>query len=364
MPKLIPSLNGLRGLSILFVLIAHIQIMSFHLPDGPGGQIGVNIFFVISGFLITYLLLKEEAATGTISLKNFFIRRSLRIFPVFYFMLLVYAVLQLLGVLHIGIGSWLSSITYTKYFFMEGAGDWETGHVWSLSVEEHFYLLWPFIFVYLPRFRQVFAIAVIVAVPLLRLFTDVSVMHLFTRADALMWGCLFALHHKRIFERTASIPRLVRTLPFLGLLFCLLSKKLLVFPGMDPAFHDHFILSLFGSFGMLTNIFIGFIVIISISSNNNLYFVFLNSGPMNFIGKLSYSIYLWQQLFFSKNIGIFASFPLNLLCLLLVATASYYWIEKPFFRWKDRLQFKLVPKVTHASGPSIPEQAAISLKPL
>ncbi len=111
MPKLIPSLNGLRGLSILFVLIAHIQIMSFHLPDGPGGQIGVNIFFVISGFLITYLLLKEEAATGTISLKNFFIRRSLRIFPAFYFLLLVYGVLQLFSVLHISAGSWLSSIT-------------------------------------------------------------------------------------------------------------------------------------------------------------------------------------------------------------------------------------------------------------
>ena len=352
MPKLIPSLNGLRALSILFVLIAHVQIMNFHLPNGPGGQVGVNIFFVISGFLITYLLLKEEAANGFISLKSFFIRRSLRIFPVFYFLLLVYFILQLAGVLHIGMSSWVSSLTYTKYFFAKGQDDWETGHVWSLCVEEHFYLLWPFIFTRFKPYRHVFAIAVVAIIPLVRLLTSVDIMHLFTRADALMWGCLFALYHQQAL-RLITNNKWLAIMPFAGLLFCLASKK--VIPGSHTLWGEHFILAFFGSFGLVTNVCIGLVILVSITYKNNLYFAFLNSRPMDYLGRLSYSIYLWQQLFFSKSIGIFAQFPFNLLCLLLASICSYYFIEKPFLRLKDRFHSKKkVFSTVTANGEFVP----------
>lgn len=349
MPKLIPSLNGLRALSIFCVLIAHIQIMNLQLPDGPGGQIGVTVFFVISGFLITLLLAKEESSTGTISLKKFYLRRSLRLFPVFYVLLLVYFILQLSGIIYMEAGSWLSSITYTKYLFSQNEHDWETGHIWSLSAEEHFYLVWPLVFVYLKKFRQFFAIAVIAVVPFVRLLTNVPVMHLFTRADAMMWGCLFALNYTRIVQFVKARSTAVLLLPFAMVLFCLASKKLIAIP--DPQLRNHFVLAFFGSFGTITNVGIAFIVVISVNCQHNLYFRFLNSSSMNYIGKLSYSIYLWQQLFFSPNVKPFSNLPLNLLCIAIVSVASYQFVEKPFLKLKDKFGRKkvLVPALHEQS---------------
>ncbi len=339
MKKQIPSLNGLRALSILLVLIAHVQIMNFHLPNGPGGQIGVNIFFIISGFLITYLLLKEENATHNISLKDFYIRRSLRIFPVFYFMLFVYFILQLFGILHIGLSSWLSSLTYTKFFFAKKQDDWETGHFWSLSVEENFYLIWPFVFAYLKKYRAFFAFAIFLIVPFVRLYTDVSVMHLFTRADALMAGCILALYYNRVIKFVLTKPLIVLLTPFATLMFCLLSKK--IFLGYHTNFMNHFILAFLGSFGTLTNLSMVVIIVISINFTDNLYFKFLNSRLLNYIGKLSYSLYLWQALFFSRHMGFLAHFPVNMLFIALIALLSYNLIEKPFLKLKDKFTAKI-----------------------
>jgi peptidoglycan/LPS O-acetylase OafA/YrhL len=336
MTNKIPSLNGLRAISIFAVLITHVQLVSFKMPNGPGGQLGVNIFFVISGFLITLLLLKEENSTGTISLRNFFIRRSLRIFPVFFFLLLIYFLLQLAGILDISTKAWLSSVTYTKYFFLRGENkqDLVTMHFWSLSVEEHFYLIWPVIFLYLKEKRKLFALAVIIVVPLVRLLSDVSVMHLFTRADALMWGCLFAMYNEKITEFITTKSVTVLLLAFVVLALCLLSKKFSHTETGD--FKNHFVPAFLGSFGAITNICIGVIVIISITFRNNIYFAFLNSRFMNYAGILSYSIYMWQQLFFSESISPLSNFPLNLFLILIVSAASYNFIEKPFLKLKDR----------------------------
>jgi peptidoglycan/LPS O-acetylase OafA/YrhL len=332
MSKLIPSLNGLRALSIIAVLFSHAQERTFHLPFSYGGPIGVNIFFVISGFLITLLLIKEEETNGTISLKDFFIRRSLRIFPVYFLLLLVYFLLQNLHILSIPQTSWISSLTYTRYFFK---GEWETGHLWSLSVEEHFYLVWPFVFVYLTNKRVFFAWAVVLIVPLVRLFSEIAFMnHMFTRGDALMWGCLFAIYYKPLSEFIKNKHTILLFVPFATLLFCLAIKKTL-HVGNDSALH-YIIQAYAGSYGMLTNISVGFIILISIKFKNNLYFSFLNSKAMNYLGMLSYSIYIWQQLFFSNQIGIFSSFPYNICLIFMVAMFSYHFIEKPFLRLKPR----------------------------
>lgn len=332
MKKLIPSLNGLRALSIIGVLISHIQLKSLNMGEGVGGQFGVNVFFIISGFLITLLLIEEETKTGTISIKSFFVRRSLRIFPVFYSLLLVYLLLQISGVLVISNWSWFSSITYTKYIFPQGQDDWETGHLWSLSVEEHFYLLWPFIFLYGRSIRKQFTLLVILIVPLVRLFSGFSFMHLFTRADALMIGCLFALYYPQIREFFLNRKYVVTITSLIVLVFCLFSRKILQ-TGYD-GFMYHITLALFGSFGTITNICVASIMVISINFKQNFFFTFLNWAPVDFLGKLSYSIYIWQQLFFSERMGSWSSYPINLVYIFIASICSYYLIEQPFLRLK------------------------------
>jgi peptidoglycan/LPS O-acetylase OafA/YrhL len=339
MKNKIPSLDGLRALSILFVLIGHVQVANLKLHDAPGAQIGVNIFFVISGFLITLLLLKEETKSGTISLKGFYIRRVIRIFPVYYFTLLVYFGLQLLNVFYLTPTSWITSITYTKYFnFNNDPGDWETGHFWSLSVEEHFYLIWPVVFYFLKKYRTHFAIAIIVIVPFVRLFTDISVMHLFTRADSLMWGCLFAIYYEPIVAFVKKRNNLLLISPFVLLAACLVIKRIVTIVFSNVPYLEESIIAFAGSFGTITNICIGFIIVVSINYTNNIWFRFLNTKIMSYTGVLSYSIYIWQQLFFSENMGSLSKFPYNLIYIFITAYLSYNLIELPFLKLKDKLQ--------------------------
>src|SRR5579871_4579551 len=143
--KQLPSLNGLRAISITIVILDHLLRLNLRLstwlslcPLFDGG-LGVNVFFVISGFLITSLLLAEERVTGTISIKNFYIRRIFRIFPAYYFLLLAYAYLAWLGYLNIRPVFWIMLLTYTRYIRI--LGEIYTAHAWSLSVEENFYFL-------------------------------------------------------------------------------------------------------------------------------------------------------------------------------------------------------------------------------
>ena len=157
--KHIPSLNGLRALSILLVIFSHLY-NHHYFNDGDilikyvplwlfNGALGVNIFFIISGFLITTLLKHELEAYGKISLKAFYMRRIIRIFPAYYFLLLVYFILQYFEVVYFDSENWLSSLTYTKQFFP--SGDNESAHLWSLSSEEIFYLVWPLAFIMIKK---------------------------------------------------------------------------------------------------------------------------------------------------------------------------------------------------------------------
>lgn len=363
MKKQIPSLNGLRALSIFLVLYAHgyISVVTFlqhvfsHISPSiadklahtiqtaeiPGGQIGVNIFFVISGYLITLLLVKEEKANGFVSLKLFYIRRTIRIFPVYYFLLLVYFLFQLIGLFSFSSDSWIRSLTYSKDFPLAKGSDWETGHLWSLSVEEHFYLLWPLIFKFLKKNKMTFAILVIVASTTVRLFTDTTHMHLFTRADALMWGCIFGLYNEKIIAFLNGIyakNKYFVVLPFIVMLLAIASKKIFSLLGLYNT--EHIVEAFLGSFGMITDISIAFAIIISINFESNLWFKLLNSPFLEYIGKLSYSIYLWQQIFFSDKVGNLNTFPLNLLMIFVVANLSFYVVEKPLLSLRTKFKAK------------------------
>lgn len=350
MKSYIPSLNGLRAVSILIVILHHMARMNFGEARMPfpidiffDGSLGVNVFFVISGFLITTLLMEEERSTGTISLKGFYIRRTLRIFPAYYFLLLVYFVLQCFSILHFTTRSWLSSVFYYKY--LDGQ-DWESGHFWSLSVEEHFYLLWPMVFFFFKRFRAFFAFGVILLVAFFRynayvhyfpspmLSLDVSI---FQRADAIMIGCMAAMYRDRLAPLADRVRRFAWSPLLIILLIGVLRESWINELNADHKLHLGFVLVPLGigsATGLIPNLLVALLMLVSIPGEGK-WFAFLNLPVMNYIGKLSYSLYLWQQLFFSPRLGQLSHFPLNILLIVICALFSYRFIEKPFLKLKD-----------------------------
>jgi peptidoglycan/LPS O-acetylase OafA/YrhL len=313
------------------------RIKKFSLGTQSGRPDRSYYFFLISGLLITFLLLKEEKKTGTISLRNFFVRRSLRVFPVFYALLLVYFILQSFGVLQINQISWITSLTYTKYFITDAS--WEMGHFWSLSVEEHFYLVWAFVFLYLKPFRTWFAFAVIIACVLLRLTTGINAVHIFTRADAIMVGCLFAIYYDRLVLFIRNQPAILRWATFVVFILCTTCGQHLM-PFISVTYRKHMTLALTGSHGLFTDLSIGLIILISINYTDNLYFKLLNWRPADYLGQISYSIYIWQQLYFSDKIGALSHLPLNIFLIIISAVLSFNFVEKPFLRLKDKFSRK------------------------
>ena len=144
----LPSLDGLRAVSILLVLGWHLndrnRIPGFGYVTYYYGTLGVQIFFVISGFLISWLLLADEAAAGSVSLRSFYARRALRILPVQFAYLAVLALLTLTTALRWSGCEVATALTYTKDIACQ---TWADAHLWSLSVEEQFYLIWPVVLI-------------------------------------------------------------------------------------------------------------------------------------------------------------------------------------------------------------------------
>src|ERR1043165_7467655 len=142
--KRIPSLDGLRAVAILMVCLSRLaQTKGSPLHNFSSfGNLGVRIFFVISGMLITRLLVAEDAHRGAISLRNFYFRRAVRIFPAMWFYMAVMLALRAAGAVSLEPNDNLHAFTYTVNYDQHRS--WYIGHLWSLSVEEQFYLLWPF----------------------------------------------------------------------------------------------------------------------------------------------------------------------------------------------------------------------------
>ena len=195
----LPSLDGLRAIAAFLVVLYHC-----FLPALPGGM-GVLAFFVLSGFLITWLLLKEEERYGKVSLKLFYVRRSLRIFPAFYAYWLLLMGAHVIARKQIAMGQAIASLFYVGNYYQAIVGDPQTGlsHTWSLGVEEQFYLLWPITFLWLKgngrrvRFLLWSIAGVWLYRELLVLVIHAPQQYIYeafdTRADHLMIGCLLAV---------------------------------------------------------------------------------------------------------------------------------------------------------------------------
>lgn len=172
----IPSLDGFRAISILLVLYGHLYGTRGYPSStfgsamqwlGDVAHLGVLVFFIISGFLITWLLMGERAQSGHISLKNFYLRRSLRIFPAMYTLMLALLIATWLGWVQLEGRDFAFAMTYTVNYFPNHP--WQIGHLWSLAIEEQFYLLWPFALLLLRERRALMlALGAIFLGPLVR----------------------------------------------------------------------------------------------------------------------------------------------------------------------------------------------------
>lgn len=334
------SLDGLRAVSILMVLLGHLSgtrgFAWLNFGIGDYAHLGVVVFFVISGFLITTLLMHEYHQHGRISLKLFYARRSIRIFPASYGYLLIIGILWAIGILHLTWSDIVHGITYTMNF--APARSWQVGHLWSLSVEEQFYLLWPFTFAALGQRKgtwtafgvlllgiagRIFNRVVLIGTPLhdLEMFPMV--------ADSLAVGCLLALLREQL-EKRRWYLRLFHPLWSLALLALVLVLNRLM---------AYTVVEIFGI--SIVNIAIAVLVHRSVYLSRSPMGVFLNWRPVVFIGVLSYSLYVWQQLFLNRHSAAWMNaFPQNILLVVVAAMASYFLLEKPFLGLRSRLRAK------------------------
>jgi peptidoglycan/LPS O-acetylase OafA/YrhL len=337
LPSRIPTLDGLRAVSILCVIIGHatderllpsVAHIFVHL-----GNLGVKMFFVISGFLITTLLLKEAQQTGAVSLKKFYIRRSLRIFPAFFVFVFSVLFLSKAGLITLRPGDFLHAITYTMNYHLDRA--WAFNHLWSLSVEEQFYFLWPGVFVLLGSRRAIFgAVFVIIAGPLIRWamfdYFDASATamtrHFQSVADALAAGCLLAGAYNLLGSMT-WYARFSRSLASVVL-------PCMILAGAAAAFRiDPYWFYVPGQ--TLVNLAIFVLVERTIRNPADWIGTVLNFTPVAFVGALSYSLYLWQEIFLDYSAdGLGIGFPSNVVATFFCAILSYYVVEKPFLRMK------------------------------
>jgi peptidoglycan/LPS O-acetylase OafA/YrhL len=341
-PKHIPSLDGIRAVSIALVLLAHVAGTrnAPHFLDHfvQVGNLGVRVFFEISGFLITTLLLRELSTQGRISLPDFFLRRGFRIFPACYCYIAIIGVLALIGVVQLKAGDMLHAVTYTMNYHTDRG--WYLNHLWSLAVEEQFYLIWPLVICLVGWRRSIYvAAAVLFLVPFIRLFMWWEFSPLppaaYTRqfqavADGLATGCLLAacynwLGRNKLYMALLS-SRFFFLIPAVGLTLALMSFRI------HPDLY-------YVAGQSAVNILIALCIDRCVRFPGTLVGRGLNTPPMAFLGALSYSLYLWQEPFLNSHdeSPVLTAFPWNLGIALLAAVASFYLIEKPFLKLKARL---------------------------
>ena len=333
----VPTLDGWRGLAVLGVVFFH----CLHSGLVPGsiwaklaarGQNGVDIFFAISGFLICGKLLQEMRRTGTISLRHFYLRRCFRIMPAVWVYLGALAVLGAVGLLKVESWEFGSTLFFVRNYFPLVSGQF-TAQFWSLGVEEYFYLLWPAAMVILGANVRRIGWAALIAASAVFLWKVVDGAHGWfipfgtsvnsktdTRIDALLWGCLAAVVYPCVRERLSdsTLRRMMWTL--IGIGIAALDLKI---PEVS----------------VIRSVFFPALLICTAACPTSIPGKFLELPLMRWIGRLSYSIYIWQQLCTFPTLDArsplraIEHFPYNMVIIFLLAASSYYLVERPMIRW-------------------------------
>jgi peptidoglycan/LPS O-acetylase OafA/YrhL len=347
--RVISGLDALRALAVGLVLIDHFlltdHVLGLHLKTG---SLGVMIFFVLSGFLITAVLLKEYRRTGGISLSNFYRRRAYRIFPTFYCCWILTTIVDVLA--HQmqwknAAISFFYMMDYGRALAPENVQPWMHMWVsWSLAVEEKFYLLWPLLLLFLLRRPALIRILISIVFgqwtyrAILSLVFHVSQSYVYCtfdmRVDALLVGCLLALLLEK--EETRLLCCAVLRRQWMSLLAPLALLSASIAPPVNPAA------------GLLVWSLEPVLIAVML-----LQFVYwgtvswsiCGSGPVRLAARLSYALYLYHplagkitKLLNLRHLGLDA-----VALTVLMATASYYLVERPFMRMRDQRRSKGVP---------------------
>ncbi|HTE31626.1 MAG TPA: acyltransferase [Chryseolinea sp.] len=349
--RYIRSFDGLRALAIFLVMIFHGTYGLF-----PGGFLGVDLFFVLSGYLITSILYGEYANTGRISFTKFYTRRALRLFPVLIICILLSNLLWSYSVLDLRSDRTVASLA-ALFYFTNLVVDYLCGnmnHLWSLCVEEHFYVIWPlaasfFLFKLTDIKRINFLIVTIICLAIVRglayTFHEQLVFGIFwidpyaftlCRIDSILIGALLFFWISR--RDTNNIPTERHDLLWIFVIFLFFIAF-----GLTVGLSNVYWLK--GGF-LISNLVCAWAVLIAIRNPNH---PLLANKLMRWIGKRSYGIYAYHLPVFyalepfreAHSIGNFVLVTLVRIALsLALAELSYEFIEQPILRYKNRYKVK------------------------
>lgn len=357
MKNYLPTLDGWRAIAIVVVILAHGADSIANLLNSYNffnaehikhlGKEGVNIFFGLSGFLITSRLILEEKTFDYISIKSFYIRRFFRILPAAFLFISIIGILSLFGLINLSLNRWLSTVFFLANY-TSAEINWYLGHFWSLAVEEHFYFLWPFAFLLLAsnNKRVIFIVSLALFIAFWRALdfryqiTGSSAAVFWGRTDIqvdnILWGVAIALAYSD-YQYKKYIDLLLGT--HNSFIFLISILILMVFmPTLNWKIEFFFI--------TVKAIIIPLLILWTTLNNSSVISKMLEIGLIKTIGKLSYSLYLWQQLFLVWNVDkissfmLLQSFPLNLLAAFACAIMSYFLIEKPLINFGHKLAKK------------------------
>lgn len=345
------ALDAVRALAVVAVIGVHT-----HPRLAPGGAIGVDVFFVLSGFLITTLLLQELDRTDRIAFGRFYARRALRLVPALAVVLAAvtaYAVLIAQpSTRHDALREVVAAATYTRNW----TGLWLhtpgplLGHTWSLALEEQFYLLWPLVLTLAlrrPERRRanelglltVFVAAAALATTLRALGVDGWSLLLDQRPDALLLGAATALARRRWGttwrQRAATHHRALGAATAVALVT--LAALAAIVWSLD-AHHPGFPLA-----AAAAALLVATLVVADEGRATTVLHRAMNARPLTTLGRISYGVYLWQLPVLRwvddrlPNRSAALRIPLALVGILAAATLSYVVVERPILRWKDRL---------------------------
>lgn len=344
-----PEIDGLRAISVIGIIIYHSKIYFFGTPFLPGGYLGVDIFFVISGYLITSIILKEIKTKGSFSIVNFYERRFRRILPALIFVFIISLPFAWIFLLPNSFVDFSKSVLYALsfisnfYFYFSGqVYGLENGllkpflHTWSLSVEEQFYILFPFLFFFLKKIKTIIFLLIFISLGLSFYISfenpDLNFYILPCRAWEILLGSFFA--YNKIFIDTKIYNKNRNNFfSFLGFFLIIIS-----FIYADLIFLNFSISRIFSVLGAL--------LIIKYCNDKIFFSKILTNKIAVSIGLISYSLYLWHYPIFAfVRIGKLShNFIDNFLIgslIFLISIFSYLYIEKPF-RDKNLLSFKKI----------------------
>jgi peptidoglycan/LPS O-acetylase OafA/YrhL len=339
--KYIPALDGIRALAILLVLLFHWFPVDHWVNVLPNGPIGVTLFFVLSGYLISNILMGQQAA-GTFlpSFKNFVIRRALRIFPIYFLVLLGLLVGKKIGI-QVVTDFYEHPFYYWTYVYnhwLERTQNWSDmlSPYWSLSVEEQFYIVWPFFMMLIPSGKRLLGflwsvvVLGIIARYILVYKLDGIGVYMITCVDTFAWGALLAyyLRNGRSAELGIWIGRLWIPVLILWIILCVMHTdadlvKQLFFRSLTSMVSVALLFQAMQE-GILARIF--------------------SWTPLRKLGQMSYGVYLYHMLVpdlvYQLASRLHIPLPedpyhvIGILGLFLIAVISYRWIEKPIQKLK------------------------------